>query len=133
MVALTNVQYNLIGRLADHYAVDKGNFNRSVIVAMTTGCAPVLAVAGVGSVLKVTPIFGSLAGGSAVTVLAGALTFAFGRVMQRHFEDGGDFENLDMPSLRKRLAEEMEEGKRIVGELRDSLPEFRSDDEARES
>ncbi|AUB83514.1 hypothetical protein THSYN_22900 [Candidatus Thiodictyon syntrophicum] len=59
-VALTEVQWRLIGRLADHYGVPITERSRTLAIAALAGALPMLAT-GLGlSLLKVVPVFGSL-------------------------------------------------------------------------
>jgi uncharacterized protein (DUF697 family) len=121
-VALTNVQFNLIASLADHYGVDMGPFKRTLVTSLLTGSLPVAAVCGAGSLLKLMPGFGTLAGGATVTIMAGAISFATGRVFQRHFDVGGTFEDLRPETLRGQFRQELEEGKRVARRLRGMVP-----------
>ena len=50
-------------------------------------------------------------------VLSGASTWALGRVVASHFQNGGTLEDLDITSARKKYETEVAEGKKVAEEL----------------
>ncbi len=121
-VALTDVQRRLIGRLADHYGVVINERGRKLAIAAVAGALPVLAT-GLGlSLLKVVPVFGSLAGAGTLSTLAAAITHAVGAVIIDHFESGGTLQDLDPELLRRHLRRELRRGWRLPVELATGVP-----------
>ncbi|MBI1208002.1 MAG: DUF697 domain-containing protein [Azospirillum sp.] len=119
MVAVVGAILHMVRELARHYGVD---FNevlaRSISVSLIGGVLPVLATAGLSSLLKVIPGFGSLAGGASVSVLSGALTYAVGRTFVSHFEGGGTLLDLDLEAARRSFKTLVEQGRAAVVGLR---------------
>lgn len=109
-LVLMDLQMNLAAHLADHYGVPFRAVYRRTVVALLAGSLPVVAT-GVGlSMLKVVPVFGSLGGGATLSTLAGAVTYAHGRVLTEHFEAGGTFDDLSWSVLKPRLRAELAKG-----------------------
>ena len=76
------------------------------------------------SVVKAIPLLGTLVGGVSWLALAGASTYAVGRVFVQHFESGGTFLTLDPEQVRAHYREEFERGEQLVREdaFRDAKP-----------
>lgn len=116
-IALSNLQMNLIGRLADHYGVAFTAVYRGMAASLITGALPVLAT-GIGlSALKVVPVFGSLSGAGTLSTLAVAITYANGRTLIEHFEAGGTLDDLTPAVFRRRLRAKLAGGRRLAGTL----------------
>ncbi len=110
-LVLVDLQMNLAAHLADHYGVPFRAVYRRTVIALLTGGLPVLAT-GLGlSLLKVVPVFGSLAGAGGLSTLAAAVTYAHGRVLIDHFEAGGTFDDLRWALLKRRLRLELARGR----------------------
>jgi len=96
IVALTGIELNLIKRLCELYDV---KFTRqlglNILVSLLAGTVPVALLTMTASLVKVIPGLGQLAGSAAMAVNGGAIIYALGRVMVRHFESGGDLLNFD--------------------------------------
>jgi uncharacterized protein (DUF697 family) len=120
--ALIKIQMNLIGRLAEHYAVPVSRAGRRLAVSVIAGSLPVLAT-GLGlSLFKVVPGFGSLTGAGTLSTLSAAMTLATGTVFVEHFESGGTFDDLDREALRPHLRRELRRSWRLAGELAFGVP-----------
>ena len=64
-------------------------------------------------------------------ILSGASTWALGRTVANHLHRGGTLEDLDLTKARKTYETEIEEGKKMVQELRQEEPAPKSEsDEA---
>jgi uncharacterized protein (DUF697 family) len=57
------------------------------------------------------PVAGTIIGGVSVPLLAGATTFAVGRVFIQHFETGGTFLDFDVDKMKNYFQQEFEKGK----------------------
>ena len=60
------------------------------------------------------PGIGSLFGSGSVAVAGGASTNAIGRVLARHFEQGGTFPDLDLAQIRRWLGREGARGRSVA-------------------
>ena len=88
--ALSSNQVNLLHRLSDHYELDFNKRRAKVILtALLSGAFPVLTVLTLSSVLKFIPGVGTLGGNASVSLLGGAITYATGQSLVKHFEAGG--------------------------------------------
>jgi len=107
---LTNIQWNLICRLADHYGVALKRIHRTMATSLIGGSLPVL-FSGAGSgLLKLVPGLGPVAGGVALCCLAGAFTQATGKVFMDHFESGGTMDDYCPDAFRRQLRFELAGG-----------------------
>ncbi|MFP4474603.1 MAG: YcjF family protein [Desulfatibacillaceae bacterium] len=120
MVALTGIQVKMLAELAELYEV---SFNeqsgKSAVGALIGGLAPGVMTRGmVGSAMKSVPLFGTLAGMVTMPVLAGATTYAVGRVFEQHFASGGTFLTFDPEKVREHYERMFEEGKKKALDVR---------------
>jgi uncharacterized protein (DUF697 family) len=118
MVALTATQLNLVRKIAKLYEVpflqDKvkniiGSLIGSVLPSAT---GPALAA----SITKSVPIIGWTAGAITMPAIAGASTYALGKVFVQHFGTGGTFLTFDPEKAKKYYAEMFKEGKGVANE-----------------
>lgn len=72
----------------------------------------------VGSMLKTIPVIGSLAGIAVVPVVAGASTYALGKVFVAHFESGGTLLTLDPEKMKAYYAQHYKAGEDIAQGLK---------------
>ncbi len=90
---VTGVQLQMLRSLSGLY--DDIQFSdeqgRSLIASLAGGSFSVTAA----SVVKAIPVIGQLFGAFSVPVLAGASTYAIGKVFFQHFESGGTFLTFD--------------------------------------
>ena len=106
-IALTNIQWNLICRLADHYGVPVQNVYRAMFISLIGGSLPVLFSGVGGSLVKLIPGFGQVAGTIALSNLAAASTYAAGKVFMDHFERGGTMSDLRAKGFRRKLRRQL--------------------------
>jgi len=111
--AVMGVQLKMLSTLAKHYGVAFSENRGKEIVAALVGAALPGNVAGsaVGSAVKMIPVAGTIIGGVSVPLLAGATTFAVGRVFIQHFETGGTFLDFDVDKMKNHFQQEFEKGK----------------------
>jgi uncharacterized protein (DUF697 family) len=115
LAAVTWVQVDLVERLADRYSVesDRGRARAAVMALAGATLARIGA-----SAAKAVPGGGWLLGGATQAVLAGASTYAIGRVYREHFETRGSLEGPDAEALRARYERYVERGRELARELR---------------
>ncbi len=116
-VALTAIQANLLRKLSAFYNVPfTEEIGKKVIGALVGGYAPVAFAMPVASLVKMVPVIGQTAGILAMSAIAGASTYAIGKVFVQHFESGGTFLNFNPAAVREYYREQFKEGREIVGE-----------------
>lgn len=119
LVALTGVQLNMLYQLSRIYDIPfKREAAKSVLAALLGGGgSTALAQSASASALKSIPILGTIIGGAALPVLAGASTYAVGKVFIQHFESGGTFLTFDPEKVKAYFAKVQEEGKAVAAEV----------------
>ena len=119
LVTLMGVQLKMVHSLCKHYDVEyKKNIGKSLIGGLVVGVLPVSATLTLSSMLKLIPGFGSLASGTVVAILGGALTYGVGKVFVQHFESGGTLLDFSVAKYRKRFEKAVDEGKSVASDLR---------------
>ncbi len=118
-VALSGVQLNMLRKLAKTYDVpfmkDKGKI---IIASMLGGGIATTVSMPVSSLLKAIPLIGLPAGVLTMSALAGASTYALGKVFIQHFESGGTFLNFDPNAVRDYYNEMFKEGQKVASQTK---------------
>src|SRR6185312_2932450 len=111
------VQLNLLHRLCRIYEVPfSRRAARGTIAALLGGCVPGAQSAFFASSgLKFLPGVGTTAAFFATPVLAGATTYAIGRVFVEHLQTGGTLLSFQAKDMKARFESAFEEGKHMVG------------------
>lgn len=120
LVALTGVQVNLLRVLAKQYKIpfskDPVTKILSVLVGSTTPVAFGVPLA--ASLVKFIPFLGEAAAIITLPIIAGASTYAVGKVFIQHFASGGTFLTFNPEKVKAYYAEMFEEGKKIATEIK---------------
>ncbi len=123
LVALTGIQLNMLRKLAKAYDIpfskDKG---KNIIGSLIGGGLPLPLATTFYSLVKSVPILGQTTGVLAMPLLAGATTYAVGKVFNQHFATGGNFINFDPDKVRDYYEEMFKEGQKVAAELKDEEP-----------
>jgi len=116
VVALTGIQVKMLADISAVYGVEfSENRGKSIVISLLGGLGSTsLAAGAVGSLVKSIPGVGLWLGAATLPVIAGAITFAVGKVFIQHFESGGTFLNFSSMEAKKLFAEKFEEGKKEV-------------------
>lgn len=114
--AVSALQLDMIRQLCKVYDKDFSETQGKALVTSLTSST--LARIGAGSLVKIIPGVGSILGGIAVSVFAGASTYALGEVFKKHFQSGGTILDFDPARVRKMYKEKFEKGKKVAEELR---------------
>lgn len=115
LLAVSAVQLNMLRQIAKLYNVGFMDVLGRNIISAIVGSS----LARIGaSLVKAIPGVGTVIGELSQPILAGASTYALGHVVAHHFHNGGTLEDLDLQKARKRYQAEMEEGKRMVQEIK---------------
>jgi len=118
-VGLTALQLNLLRRLSQIYEVPfSQDLGKKAIGALAAGFTPMALSAPLASAVKAVPMIGSTLGGLAMSAVAGASTYAVGKVFQQHFDSGGTFLNFNPAAVRAYYREQFEKGKEAVKEAK---------------
>ena len=116
-MALTAAQINMLRQLAQAYDVPfKKDKVKNVVAALVGGSTPGYLAGGVASLMKMIPVVGQIGGALSMPALAGATTYAVGKVFIQHFESGGTFLNFKPEEVREYYEKMFEEGKGLKSE-----------------
>ena len=121
VVALTHVQFRMLDDLVKLYDIPYTQLEKAVVRSFLMGVLPVVTMTGLSSVFKAVPGIGSIAGSAGVSVMAGALTYATGRVFVRHFETGGNLSDLDLDKAKRQFLQEFRRGKKVASQQTEPL------------
>jgi uncharacterized protein (DUF697 family) len=112
VLAITALQLDMIRQLTRVYDLDfKETRGKAIVTSLTT---TTISRMGARSLVKLIPGFGSFVGGAALSVFAGASTYALGQVFIKHFESGGTILDFDPEALKNFYNEQFEKGKDIA-------------------
>jgi uncharacterized protein (DUF697 family) len=113
--ALSSNQVNMLHRLSEHYDLDFNKRRAKVILtALVSGSLPLVAVLGLSSALKVIPGIGTLGGNASLSVLGGAITYATGQSLVKHFEAGGTIHDFHAKSYIQFFKRKIKKGMQFV-------------------
>ncbi len=115
LIALSGVQLNLLRKLGALYGYKLSDeTGKKLLGSLLGGYLPLVIAAPVASILKFIPGVGIAAGVLAQSTVAGATTYAVGKLFLQHFESGGDFLNFKPSEMGQKLREQVEEGKEFI-------------------
>jgi len=117
-VGVAAVQLNLVRKLANTYDIGfSQEVFKNTVGALVGGAIPGLAGMPISSLMKTIPIIGQGLGALSMPVVAGASTYAIGKVFYRHFASGGSFLTFDVDSARDYYEEQFKKGETIVSDM----------------
>ena len=119
-VGLTGVQLNMLRKIAKIYEVRLlKDAVKNIVFSLVGGALPVAASAPLAaSGAKAIPLFGQTAGVVTMPIVAGATTYAIGKVFIQHFASGGTFLTFDPEKVKGYFAEMFNEGEKIVADIK---------------
>jgi uncharacterized protein (DUF697 family) len=119
LAAVTGVQLKMLSDLSKLYNVKfSENRGKAIIGALLGSIVPnSLAGGGVGSLLKMVPLVGTILGGISMSLFSGAATYAIGKSFIQHFESGGTFLDFDPVKVKDYFGKQFEEGQKIAREM----------------
>lgn len=114
IVTSGTIQIRLVAKLCDIYGV---SFSENAVkAALGTMIASILPAGALGAsvftMVRAVPVVGPLLSLATMPALAGAATWAVGRIFAWHFANGGTLENFDAESSKEDFKREFEAGKR---------------------
>lgn len=114
VVTSTSAQIHLVAQLCDIYQVRFSD--QAIKASLATFASVALPASGLGAAAymaaRAVPVIGPLLSLTTAPVLAGAMTWAVGRVFAWHFEKGGTIEDFRTADAVDRFKQEFAEGKR---------------------
>lgn len=119
MVALTGIQLNMVRKIAKAYGVSfmKDKVKNTVGTLAGSVLPSTLGPSLASSISKSVPIVGQTVGALTMPIVAGASTYAVGKVFVQHFASGGTFLTFDPEKVKDYYAEMFEEGKKTAEEV----------------
>ena len=117
LVGIGGFQALMIKQLSHLYGVKfNDHVARNLVTALLgTLSARVLITGAVGSIFKIIPGIGAFIGGLiAVPAIAGAVTYAIGRVFIKHFEEGGTLLDLNVDRTKAFFQSQYIVGRKVV-------------------
>jgi uncharacterized protein (DUF697 family) len=120
-VAITLTQVKMLKSFAKLYDLEfKDDIGKSLITSLIGGILPNTLGLSLASLTKSIPLIGPLFGATAVSMFAGASTYAISRVFIQHFESGGTFLNFDPETVREYFAQEFKKGQAVAEKVKQS-------------
>jgi uncharacterized protein (DUF697 family) len=118
--AVTAIQLKMLHSIAGIYGVTfSQDAGKSVLASVIGGVGSTWVARGTfGSLIKAIPLVGSIAGAVTMPIIAGAATYAVGRVFIQHFEAGGTLLDFDPEKTRGFFKEFYNEGRDVARDLR---------------
>lgn len=114
LVVVTGAQMKMLAELSGIYGLPFQKVRVKALVGSLVGFAlqPALSTGLLSSVLKGIPGAGALLGTPGLVLVAGAYTWALGRVFIQHFESGGTLLDFDPEAVREHFRTQLAEGSR---------------------
>lgn len=118
MVGLTAIQLNLVRKIAKVYEVSFLKDKVKTILGSLVGSAipSATGTAMAASITKSVPVIGSTVGVLTMPAIAGAATYAVGKVFIQHFALGGTFLTFDPDKAEEYFREMFKEGQEVAKE-----------------
>lgn len=117
LVAVNGIQFNMLYRLSKLYEIPfSKEAAKSVIGTLVGGSGVAILTRPAWTLFKAIPVVGWLAGGLTLSIMAGASTYALGKVFIQHFESGGTFLTFDPKAVKAHFARLQEEGRKVAAE-----------------
>ncbi len=122
-VALSALQMRMIHHLSELYKVPfNDHLGRSILASISGGFVSSASPRWAASLFKLVPGVGPFYGLVAMSSISGASTYAVGRAFINLFEQGQTLSNLDRAHLKQDVQHFQEEGKHLVGQLKNDIP-----------
>ncbi|QQO54779.1 MAG: DUF697 domain-containing protein [Thiohalocapsa sp. PB-PSB1] len=118
--ALVVIQVAMIRSLAALYQIAFDEIRaKAMLMSLVSGSIPTLSVIALSSGAKLLPGIGTLPGSGGIAVAGSAITYAMGRALIYHFEQGGTLLKLNRRALRSRFRGELKQAL-VIGRKRAS-------------
>ena len=115
VVAVSAIQYDMIRHLAGYYKIDYDSDKGKALASSFAGGT----VSRLGaSAFKAIPGVGTLLGIGSQIIIAGATTYAIGKIFDSHFSKGRGLESFNLNSVKAQYKDLLEKGKEYAKELK---------------
>jgi len=119
IVAVAGISVQMTYGLSNIYGIPfSQEAARAALFSIVPAALPVTMMSAGASLLKSIPGVGSLAGAGGVSLLSGAVVYALGQVLIRHYEKGGTLNDINFDLARRQFKSKLEEGRRFAADLR---------------
>ena len=118
--ALTGIQLNMLKKISGLYEIPfSPGRAKNILASLFGGIFPTVHAAPLAaSVTKFVPVIGQTAGVTAMPILAGATTYAIGRLVAHHFALGETFTTFAPEKTKGDYAEMFEHGKTVAADMK---------------
>lgn len=119
LVTSGTIQLRMIAKLCDLYELRfSEQAVKAAIAALVGSALPFTSVGHLtSSLFRAVPVVGPVLGLATLPALAGATTWAIGRVFAWHFASGGTLEDFNVEAKKEQFKREFAEGKRRASEF----------------
>ncbi|MCP4132563.1 MAG: DUF697 domain-containing protein [bacterium] len=114
-VAISAIQLDMLKQITESFGVDYDINQGKSLASSLIGTS--LAKIG-ASLVKAIPGVGTIAGVASQVILAGASTYALGKVFEAHFSNNGTLFDFDTSSMRKKYDEFLGKGKEFAKNMK---------------
>ena len=120
IVAVTAIQIKMVDSLCDLYEMAFiDHRGKAIVAALIGGVHPRLIASKIAiSLGKLFPGIGLVSAIAGMPVIAGAFTYAIGKVFIQHFESGGTFLDFDPSKVRVYFEQQYKEGQKSAREFK---------------
>ncbi len=120
LIGIVGFQAKALKELSRLYGIPFSEHTvKNILATLISGLGSVyLGQALARSSIKMIPVIGPLTSLAATPLMAGALTYATGRVFIQHFESGGTFLDFDPKAVREYFKEQYQEGLNVASKMK---------------
>lgn len=124
LAAIASVQLKMLSEISKVYGIPFEEHRGKALISTLVGFILERSVAfgSVGSLLKLIPGVGVLAGAPTMALSCGAYTWALGKVFIQHFEAGGTFLDLNPDKVKEYFKQQFEEGQKMAAGMEATNP-----------
>ena len=116
---VTAIQMMMLTNIANTFDVPfSKEKTKSILASLIGGATPAMVGGHLASGIKFIPIFGQYIGSATMPLIAGASTYAVGKVFIQHFASGGTLLDFSPEKAKAYYAKMFEEGKKMVSSLK---------------
>ncbi len=129
ILALTGIQLNMLRKLAEFYGIPFfKDIAKNLLSSLLGSALPVAVAPGLAaSLMKFIPVIGQTVGALTMPIVAGAATYAVGKVFIQHFASGGTFLTFEPEKVKAYYEEMFKEGREMASEMKKTQEEQEND------
>ena len=115
IVAVSAIQYDMIKQIAEEYKVKYDSEKGKALASSLAGATASRISA---SFIKAIPGVGTFLGIGSQMLMAGATTYALGRIFDSHFSGNKNLDSINVEAVKKQYREFLEKGKEYAKEIK---------------